>query len=712
MKRFGVWASAVVAASLCGVSFAADPAPAQPLPLQQVVMFSSGVGYFQRAGRINGATSLDLSFRADQVNDVLKSLVLIDSAGGVRPVTYTGKDPHLARLGNSPAVVAGDVSLGSLLRRFQGARLRLETAGKKEVTEGRLVSVSTRETPVKAPTEGVLRQDVLNVLTEQGLRAVPLDDVSQIRLLDDRLDRELRETIEALASTLDDQRRKVTISFAGDGAREVKAGYLQEMPVWKTTYRLVLEKGAKPYLQGWAIVENTTEEDWKDVRLSLVSGRPISFIQDLYQPLYLPRPMVAAQVIGSPTPQNYGAALDKGVDAERLALGVQDLAARKSGMPALRAPAAPPAPGSAAGGLGGGGFGGGGMGRGLAEGQARTLGYPVAAELMARSVDSQASGTERGALFEYAIQGTVSIARGQSAMVPIISGPVDGEAISLYDPDSDRALALNGFRLKNNTGMHLSGGPVTIFRDGGYAGDAQIGNVQPGEERLLTYAADLELVVGMQEPRVRQETLSITAKNGVMLITRKQQREWLYEIRNKSKTPRQVVIQQAIEPEFKLVTPEKPSERTPTDYRFLVSVPEGKTGELKIVTERPLQEQMSLVDCDMNILTQWSLNAQVSEKLRGALKDLVTRRRAIVDLQAQRAAAEGELKAIDQEQTRIRQNMMQLDRASPLYMQYVKKLTDQETRIEKLREQSASLREQETTLQKQMRTFIDSLTSD
>ncbi len=708
----------VVVASGSGVRVGAEPAVSQPLPLKDVVLFSSGVGYFQRAGKVNGAATLDLSFRPEQINDVLKSLVLLDSTGTVRPVTYAGKDPRLP--GRSGQSIESGTTLGTLLRRFQGARVRVELlAGRNEPVEGRIVSISFKNVPAGGAAGGIVQQEVLNLLGEGGLRSISLENIAQIKLLDERLDRELRESLEAQAVGQDDQRRKVTLAFSGDGEREVRAGYLQEMPDWKTTYRLVLEKGKKPYLQGWAIVENTTDEDWKEVNLSLVSGRPISFLQDLYQPLYVPRPVVQAQVIGSPLPQTYGDAVELG-DKDRQANADFAEERRKSGM-AGRAAAAPPAPAGPRGAIGpqgrAGGMGGSGgaFGRDLNRADSAfgvRNGAMMSQEMLSRSVASQADGTERGALFEYAIRTPLTLKQGQSAMVPIVAGPIDGEGVSIFDPQSDATRALNGFKLKNNTGMHLSGGPVTVYRDGIYAGDAQIGNTQPGDDRLLSYAVDLDLVIARETPKFRQDTLSISAKSGVLLISRKQQRETLYTFRNKSAEPKSVLVQHAIEPEFKLVTPEKPSEKTPEEYRFVVPVPAGKTAELKVLTERPLMESIALLDVDLNLLTQWSLNSQVSEKLRGALKLLVGHRRKITDLQAQRAAVEAELKAIDQEQARIRQNMAQLDKNSPLYMQYVKKLTEQETRIEALRTQSAKLAEAERDARKELQQAVDGLTSD
>jgi hypothetical protein len=692
-------------AATAGATLAQDAA-SPGLPLRDVVLFSSGVGYFQRQGTVNGSTTVDLAFRAEKVNDILKSLVVLDPGGAVRPVTYTTADATNNRLAAVGKALNQNVSLGSLLRQLQGARVRLTQSGGQQV-EGRIVSVSVKAIPVK--DAGIVQTDVLNVLTPDGLQALPLEQISQVKLLDEKLDRELRESLELLATGLDEQRKSVQLKFTGNGAREVKAGYLQETPVWKTSYRLVLDKTEKPYLQGWAIVENTTDEDWKDVHLSLVSGRPISFIQDLYQPLYIPRPVVQAQVIGSPLPQTYNDALF--FDMERKVVGQPGGGMGGfggAGLGLAPATASPPGPQGPAG------------PRGAAtESELRDLRRnramvreeaAMSAKQMAQSVASEADTAQKGDLFEYAIKQPLTLPRQQAAMVPIVSERIEGEKLSIYDPDSDVKHALHGFRLLNTTGLHLSGGPVTVFQAGNYAGDAQITHLQPKEDRLLSYAVDLDLVADHEQPKFRQDTVSVSAKSGVLVITRKQQREHVYTFRNKSDEAKTVLVQQNLEPEFKLVTPEKPAEKTAEEYRFKVEVPAKKSADLKVVTERPVSETIALLNADLNLLISYAQNAQVSEKLRSALKQLVVLRRKVTEIQAQRATLEGELKSIDAEQSRIRQNMAQLDRNSPLYQQYVKKLTDQETRIEKIREEIARLRDAETAAQKEVREYVDTLT--
>lgn len=340
MRLVGIVAIAAAAAACCAIPALAEKA--ESLPLREVVLFSSGVGYFERSGQINGSSETPLTLRVEHVNDVLKSLVLLDPSGKAEAVTYGGADPISRRVRIAGLAGNSRLSIADLLRQFQGARIHIQSRAQGEV-QGRLVSVSTRLVSALRPEAPAVAVDVFNVLEQGRLISIPMDDVEFVKLMDERLDRELQESLEMLAGGLDDRTRTLNLKFGDGGAREVAAGYLRETPVWKTSYRLVLEKGQKPYLQGWSVVENVTEDDWKEVRLSLVSGRPISFIQDLFQPLYVNRPVVAPQVIGSPVPQLYRDAVES---ASGVAPALQPADAAAGGMRARA-----------------GGFGGGGPGR-------------------------------------------------------------------------------------------------------------------------------------------------------------------------------------------------------------------------------------------------------------------------------------------------------------------------------------------------------------
>jgi hypothetical protein len=322
-------------------------------------------------------------------------------------------------------------------------------------------------------------------------------------------------------------------------------GYVQESPLWKTSYRLMLDDDAagpeaKAALQGWAIVENTTDHDWKDVRMSLVSGRPISFAMDLYRPLYLPRPVVRPDLYASLLPQVYGQNMaDEQSDFFAAANGMAERGRElaKSQMPQDRKAGAakPLAPGRR------------GEAQGGSDGDAAALQGQEAEMLRANtSLKSLAEGVSLGELFRYEIATPVTLARQRSAMLPIVADRVTAERLAIYD---ERVLAkhpLSGVRLKNTTALNLMQGPVTVYDEGGYCGDARIEDMAPGGERLLSYAVDLDVeVVSRAEPRP-DEIVSVRLVKGTLIASRRLARLRKLEVKNSGDKPVKLLIEHPI----------------------------------------------------------------------------------------------------------------------------------------------------------------------
>src|SRR5262249_6800740 len=155
----------------------------------------------------------------------------------------------------------------------------------------------------------VVETHLLNLLCAEGMRSVPLSQVLRVRFLNPVLESEFKRALDVLASTHDTQKKTVSLGLSGEGRRTVRLSYVVENPIWKTSYRLVLDQNGKPFLQGWAVVENTSDDDWNNVRMVLVSGRPISFQMNLYQPLYIPRPNVEPELFASLRPPTYNGAM-------------------------------------------------------------------------------------------------------------------------------------------------------------------------------------------------------------------------------------------------------------------------------------------------------------------------------------------------------------------------------------------------------------------
>ncbi|RYX82968.1 hypothetical protein EON83_17140 [bacterium] len=650
------------------------------LPLQDVVLYSSGVGYFGRAGQVDGNATVDLLVRAPQISDILKSLVLFDTKGKVDPVTYSIQDYVAARPTTTDLNIDPNSSPGAILRLLQGAQVRIERQSGN--IEGRVVSVSTQQIKDGETLRSV---ESATILTATGLTTIRLDDVTSFTPLDRGLAEKFAATLEKRANNLtrglDNGVRPITLHFRGNGRRDVRAGYLLESPVWKTSYRLVLAPKAKPYLQGWAVVENPGDEDWTNVNLSLVSGRPISFIQDTATPIYVVRPIVPPQVIGSPSPQTFGPGYGNQSEANRVSQTENRIGGMAGGFggmggPSLTAPTLSSR---------------GGRGNVFSNSGALNAPFDDAAEAAVRNevqnqVDSQATGAQQGNLFVYAIDTKVSIPRGQAALVPIVSEDVDGEAIDIIQSQNQvgALTAQNGFRLRNRGDLNLQGGPIAVYSDGIYGGDALITNVSPGEARLITYAVDLDLVSRLESSDEDMEVIAIRPTQGALQLTKKATRVQKYILRNKTATEKVVVLQQPNESEWQLVDDKQLFEKSNDGLRFRVVVPANKTVNYAINWQKPVVEVVALRELNPDQIGYYAQLTKVTPELKAKLLNIISLKKKANDIASQRVTQEKALKDISDGQSRIRQNMAVLDRTSQLYKSYETKLQEQETQINKL----------------------------
>jgi len=656
------------------------------LPLSKIVLYSSGVGYFQHDGTVNNRTQLDLRFNVSQINDILKSLVVQDFGGDkVSTVTYGSRDPVTKTLGSFGINLNGNPTLGQILTQVRGEPVEV-TAPNSIV--GTLLGVEKKtESFGEGSQHRVIEQEYVTLLTEDGFRSLSLANVQRIKLTNPSLNAELHQALAALATNHDAQKKTVSITFDGTGSRQTRVAYLTETPVWKTTYRLVLDEDKAPYLQGWAIVENQTSQDWRNVKLSLVSGRPISFTMDLYQPLYNPRPLVQPELYANLKPQTYGDAMDElkpmasapparsDMKKERL-LGkvAQGATSNRTNAPAASAVAAEMEMGS------------------LEEG-----------------VTPMAMAEDKGELFEYRIDQPVTLAKHQSALLPIIGQTLQGQKVSLYNQSVNAKHPLNGYRLKNTSALHLMQGPITLFDSGTYAGDARIEDLPPGQDRLISYALDLKTEV---EPKLEggtQKLATVSLKKGTMLISRRLVEDRTYLVKNRDAKAKTVLIEQPYRADWKLAEPKEPTERTRDLYRFSVAVDPGKSATLRVKETLPIQESILLMDGGVDQIVHYQQAKEVSPKVKEALQRVVQLRSKLDDARAQRTRLDQRTTEITAEHARIRENMQRLQQNSDLYNRYVKKLDQQETELEKLRKEIEGLKNTEEEHRRELQNYVINL---
>ena len=660
------------------------------IPIQRVVMFSSGVAFFEHNGQVEGNAEVELKFNVKDINDLLKSMVLQDEGGGrISTVSYASKDPITRTLGTFSIDLTSNPTLADLLSQIRGEQIEIDAPTK---IAGTIVGVEKRQVP--AGKDGaVVEVSFLNLLTDDGLRSVSLENVGRIKLSNAKLDAELRQALLVLASGKSQDKKAVSLSFLGEGKRPVRVGYIQEAPIWKTSYRLVLADDAPPFLQGWAIVENTTESDWNDVNLTLVSGRPISFVMDLYEPMYLDRPEVKPELFASLRPRTYDQDLAKkeaefrAADADAGLLGggqnrARDSLARRGAMPA-----APPAPSAGAGFLA------------KADEKARAF-QPQ------QGVQSVAQASDVGEMFRYTIATPVKLARGKSAMLPIVNESVQGEKVSIYNEATHAKHPLNGLRLKNSTELHLMQGPITVFDDSAYAGDAQIQDLPPGSERLISYAMDLDTEVAPTIKEDPRRLTSVKIAKGTLHTSHKYARTKTFTVKNSGKKATKVLIEHPIQQPWAIVEPKEPAEKTRSDYRFAVNAEPGKPVTLDIKEEYTQSEQVAITNIDDGTIAYFLNQPVTSEEVKKAIREVIVRKAAIQQVVQRRTEMERQIAVIDLEQKRIRDNMAQLDKAAELYRRYVTKLTEQEDLNDNFRKQVTDAIAEEQKLRKALDDYL------
>lgn len=691
-----------------GVALAAAPAAwagETAVPVTKVTAFSSGVAYFEHNGKVAGNAEVQLKFKTDGMSDMLKSLVVLDLGGGtVSSVNYASSEPLTRALKSFGIDISGAPSLAELLQQVRGAEVAVMAP---EKITGKILDVEIKTRHV-LPSNTIIQEHFLTLLAPEGMKTIPLDTIRSIALTNEKLNSELNKALALLVESRDTETKAVQINFAGDGDRPVRIGYIAEAPVWKTSYRLILsdEKKDEATLQGWAIVENTSDYDWESVDLTLVAGRPISFVEDLYTPLYMARPVVQTERYASLRPRTYeeGIKADKGVLALReeaedamggaggpLADARRETrkAAETSRFRANRALAAAPGAPSAA--------------RPGGESLER-----AAQAALDRGVSAVATGQAIGELFSYHIKTPVALPRRKSAMLPIVNQAVKARKLSIYNQGTLATNPLNGVWLTNSTPSSLLAGPVTVFDGGTYAGDAQLGNFPPADKRLLSYAVDLKLTV---DPSASTAQRIVAAKivRGILTVSRRHEFTQSYLLKNKADQEKVVLIEHPFNNDRKLLEPAEPLEKTPAFYRFEVKVPATKTGKFDVKEERIDTQSVAILPTDIGSLQMYATNGEIPEKVRTALADAMKRKNALSAAEHELNQLQQRIQALRREQDDIRKNMAALDRSSQGYQRFEKKLLDSETQIETLQKQLDDKRAGVDKARKDLEDFLGQL---
>jgi hypothetical protein len=490
------------------------------LRVTRAVLYQNGVGYFERRGRVEGHV-LALRIRPDQIADILKSLTVVDFAKDGRAVSVAlpVEKTQSRALADLPPQVRDQGGLLAIVSAFRGARAHVESEDGS--ADGRILGVEQVEVPTQNGTAPDWR---LTILDGSTLRQFDISKISALKILDRTLTVGLEKALDVTLNEGSWKPIELTVDLAGEGPHDVLVSYVVEMPTWRPAYRVVVLPDKQSLLQGWAVVDNVSGEDWRSVQLSLTAGTPLAFAYDLYTPHYVRRPNL------TPPQEEQGLAVAPTEDEGGMPMGGDEDGEPTT--PAPPPPAAAVAPHRMAGGPGGGGTG---NGFGQSKQQQEEPPEPQVSEQdLERNYQALVAGQGVGSLFRYDLQEKVTIPDRNSALVSVVSTKVPGEDVLAFRVGLDSEHPYRAVQLKNETGFVLERGPVAIYRDSTFLGEAITNRLEKGATAFVPYALDTRITVFPEEENHVEGMRLASIENGHIVVESKSVTRFTYDVDNES----------------------------------------------------------------------------------------------------------------------------------------------------------------------------------
>jgi hypothetical protein len=629
------------------------------LPIRRVVLYKHGVGYFERKGRVTGSEALHLDFKARDMNDVLKSMTVLDLSGGsVSAVSYDSTKPLEQLLQEATIRIPESGSLTALLGQIKGARVRVRVGGKESV-EGLIVGLESL--PVVEGKVSVVRP-FLSLLVGAALRTIDLIEIVELEFLDEAVRKDLEFYLATVLSSYKKDSKRMSILTAGEGERELFVSYVLEAPVWKTSYRILLEETKPPLLQGWALVDNTGDEDWVDVDLALIAGLPVSFVHDLYSPRYMRRPIVEVRTEAAAAPvipeEAFGAMAEVASyegGGEEMALGGP---AGAAAMPRQAVTSAGRVKGSA--------------------------GYGGMREAAEKSVAVKTLTKEVGDLFEYRVDHPVTVHRNQSALVPILQRPFEGRRVLLYNRATREKNPMACIELKNTTGLTLEGGPVTVMEEDTYVGEAMLDTMKPDDKRFVPYAVELSCTVSVEDSNENGPVFRAVASRGVLVVEHYLLRRTKYVVRNKGKRPATLFLEHPRQ-NWELRDTAEPAETTEGYWRFKLELAAGASVEFPVTERTRGAQQYHFSNIQEEHVMLFLNKHYIDQRFAQALREILAMKERVAALTGEEKRLTEERAQLFKDQERIRSNIESLKSGASqreLAERFVSKLREQENRLD------------------------------
>jgi len=701
---------------------AASPsASVKDLPVRKVVLYKNGVGYFEHAGSVSGNQRVAIDFTSSQLNDVLQSLTVLDEGGGrVATVNYNSTAPIEQQLKSLALGLKDFPPTVAVYQALRGQRVEITGAGAP--LAGKLVNVEFRK---EIDKNGQTSDDhyFLIVETDSGaLRTAELTDSVTVRMVDASLQKQFANYLEIVASAQDQQVRHLLLEDRGAGERELRVSYISEVPVWKSTYRIVFPQvpNGKATMQGWAVVDNTVGADWDNVQLSLVAGAPQSFIQPLSEPLYTHRVEIPIATAEQSTPETHEAAEDK--KNEQVISGtineqqITSVAAAPTGGPMARtlsgrntSELVKMMPGAT---FNNGAVHGGGMGNGVGRGYGAGMGGNIGGGLYRVTDAIQEGDVSTNAFddfFEYALAQPVTIHKNESAMVPILQQELPAEHVTLWS--QQESTPLRAVWLENTSKLTLDSGSFSIFESGEFAGEGLLDPIHPGEKRLLSYARDQAVRVKVTDRDSKRTLHHVEIRKGVIIETHMDVASVTYSATNSADVDRVVLLEHPRRTGgWSLDDGLKADETAPDLYRFKLPVAAHSTAKLEVREHGPEHQRVDLNATQNQTEYLLDLVKRVPYAL-DKLKPVIDAQTALAELDGRIGESKQAEETAAADEARDRDNLTAL-KGNDAARRFVDELNHAEDQLQSARKQTADLEQQKLLAEAKLNALIAGLSFD
>ncbi|TFG04364.1 MAG: hypothetical protein EU539_10930 [Promethearchaeota archaeon] len=674
------------------------------LNVKKVIIFKHGVSYFILEGKIQGNGTFELEFKIDEMNDVLKSLFVIDTSqkGYISSISYDAALDTSQLLKTIMLNIPDTNSFSSLVTQIKGANISL-TIGTTEKITGTIMGIEFVE---KLINEMKITEKLLSMVKKDGvITKIPFSEITSFEILSDDLKKDLNFFLETVIAGKKKDSKKIIInseSGGESGDRQVIVSYIRESPVWKTSYRLIMSKqqamDKKCLLSGWALIENIYNQDWENIELTLVAGMPVSFVYDFYRPIYIQRPKIQPPKVLSarPTEIEEGLEMEKFRDYEMLAeeAPMERMKAKKE------ARRAPPAPAAAA--------------------LSSTMGFAADMDdstLMDKVKSQTAAQTkDLGELFEYNIKNPVSIKRKHSALVPILTEEIKAKKILLYNLHEHDKNPNACLEITNNSNLTLERGPATIIYDNNLAGEAIIPFLNKEDTRILNYAVEQAVIISHEDFTQNKDVHRISLGGSYCYEYYFTNLRTVYKIKNKTEEEKELYLDHPKKSGYKILNSPIEPEETTNYWRFKLTL--KPKDALKFEIEERIENYSSYYiynfskDDLLKRVEFYVRQKFINEKLEAQLKEIGEIIGKQNSLNTKKSKLEDEKDQMTDEQARLRENISVLGDTSQenaLREKYVKKLTLQEERFEKISNEIKQLDQELSSIEKEIQDKIEKL---